>query len=203
MELVPLKVKILIKGKEWSNYKQRGHAFYPDFNLLQCIIDAGLDWSYYVDQYGGGWHYDKQSGHKEEDGDNSPHGLQWGVLLVPEEFAEQAEALYPKQTEIISEAEFETFYNDRAHAHEASEKLDADILAGIKSKQDLGLDITAEQTAALNPEDPTPGIVKNKNKIFTDYKTVTGITIKPGVISKVKDKDKFSEQVKDKTLLIK
>ena len=51
MELVPLKVKIGLKldgGKKVHGY--------PDFNQIDSVIRDNMDWSYFVDKYGG-WHY--------------------------------------------------------------------------------------------------------------------------------------------------
>ena len=84
--LVPLKVRIGLHGN--------GHAKYPDFNSLKTIQDIGVDWSVYVDMYGDGWLYDKKSGHRDDTPD-SPFGQQWGVLLVPEEFASEAAKAFP------------------------------------------------------------------------------------------------------------
>lgn len=169
-QLVPIKVKIGLKSN--------GNALYPDFNKLQTVADSGMDWAKYIDIYGLGWHYDKVSGHKEETTD-SPFGQQWGALIVPPAFADEAIAMYPETTSKLTEAELEDFYNTKAHAHEPDENIDTDILAGIKAKQDLGLSLTADQQKALDPDDHTVrGIVKNRRKRWVDYKTLVGVTIK-------------------------
>lgn len=166
--LVPIKVKI--------GLKPNGHAKYPNFNTLQCVIDAGIDWSNYVDTYGLGWHYDKTSGHKEDTLD-SPFGQQWGVLIIPKEFATEALITFPLDITELTEIELEDFYNNKAHAHEPDEKFNTDILAGIKLKQDLSIALTQNQIDALDPNNNIPGIMKNKKKIWVDYKILKGVNI--------------------------
>ena len=170
-ELVPLKVKILLKPN--------GNALYPDFNKLQIIKDSGMDWSFYIDIYsdGMGWHYDKTSGHLEETSD-SPVGQQFGVLLLPDLFVKQAVAMFPNICSEITELECEKFYDEKAHVKDADEIIDNTVLESIKLKQELGLSLTKQQRAALDPNNSTPGIIKNKNKKWTDHKTLTNITIK-------------------------
>jgi hypothetical protein len=168
-DLVSIKVKI---EKRTDN----GHHKYPDFSQLQVVKDAGMDWSRYVDVYGLGWHYDKKCGHNEEDA-SSPFGMQWGVLIVPKEFADQAVSMYPELVSKLDETGLQEFYDNRAHAHEQDEILDTDVLQAIKVKQDLGLALTAGQQEALDPEKDMPGIRKNKRKIWADYKLLTGVKI--------------------------
>ncbi len=168
-ELKPLKVTI--------GLNKQGQADYPNFNVLQAVLDSGMDWSQYVDVVGDGWHYDSVSGHKEDTSD-SPYGQQFGVILAPEDFVTQATAMFPTVCVEINESQFETFYNEKAHVNEPDEKIDTDILTGIKLKQDLGQALTAEQLKALDPDDDTPGVVKNKSKTWVDYKDKKNITIK-------------------------
>jgi len=167
-ELTAIKIKIGIK--------QNGQAKYPNFNQLQCVKDSGLDWSKYIDIYGLGWFYDKVSGHQDDTPD-SPHGMQFGCLTVPEDFAEQAVAMFP-EVEEIDEVDFEIFHNTKATAHLPDEEINKDVLDSIKAKQDLGLDLTIDQTKALDPEDNTQGIRKNNMKKWSDRKVVQNIVLK-------------------------
>ena len=82
-ELVGIKVKIGQCGVT-------GCAKYPDFSKLACVQASPLDWSKYVDVHGLGWHYDC-CGHQEDE-DGSPAGMQWGMLIIPETFADEAVA---------------------------------------------------------------------------------------------------------------
>jgi hypothetical protein len=167
--LVPIKVKI---EKRTDN----GHHKYPDFSELAIVKNTGMDWSRYVDVFGLGWHYDKKCGHQEEEV-GSPLGMQWGVLIVPKEFADQAVAMYPEMVTKLTETELETFYDNRAHAHEPEEEINTYVLQAIKAKVDLGLALTPEQMSAKDPETDTPGVRKNKRKKWSDYKALTGVEI--------------------------
>lgn len=174
-DLVPLKIKI--------GLKENGHAKYPAFNSIPSELRAGMDWAHYIDKQGTSWHYDKKCGHDDHD-DDSPCGMQWGVFAVPAAFAQAALGMFgptgtvePGLVTEITEAEFATFYNERAHAHEDSEQIDVPILQAIKAKQDLGLALTPEQTKALDPADPQPGLRTNAAKTFAGFKAKSGIRL--------------------------
>ena len=168
-ELVGIKVKI--------GLKPNGHAKYPDFNQLPSVNDRGMDWSFYVDAYGSGWQYDKTSGHRDNT-DDSPQGQQWGMLLVPETFADEAVVAFSEDVALLTELEIEDFYNNKAHIYDEEEDIDQSILEKIKLKQDLNIPLTTQQQKALDPEDDTPGIRKNKKKNWVDYKKLKKITVK-------------------------
>lgn len=173
-ELVALKVKI--------GLTEKGTAKYPNFNILPCVQASGLDWGKYIDIYGDvGWHYDRTSGHKEESID-SPLGQQWGMLIIPEIFAIEALINFPDDCTKLTELEVEDFYNNKTHALDADESIDINILQGIKLKQDLGIPLTAQQQAAIDPKDPTPGITENKEKTWAKHKELLNITIKEEII---------------------
>lgn len=174
--LVALKVKIGLKGKDWPEVSERGHALYPNFNQLQSVINSGMDWSNYVDIHGEAWHYDKKCGHKQEE-ESSPRGMQWGMLIVPKEFADEAVEKFPEVCSIVDEAELEDFWDHRAHAHEPDERIDDVVLKGIEAKKALGKPLTLGQKKALDPEDDTPGIRKNYRRYWKDYKSKQGINI--------------------------
>ena len=130
MELCPIKVKIELTDQ--------GNAKYPVFNTLQCVKDANMDWSVYIDKHGTGWHYDKQSCLKDDTAE-AEYGIQYGMILVPEDFAKQAVAEFPDLVENMTETQAETFYNDRAHKHENSLDIDFDRLNKIKLLEDMNL----------------------------------------------------------------
>lgn len=166
-ELVPIKVKIGL-GND-------GSAKYPDFNLINIDIRKKLDWSKYVDIFGLGWHYDKTCGHKEDSID-SPYGQQWGVLIVPKDFAIEAINKFPEVIK-LTETELEAFYNNCAHCHESDELINDKILQSIKIKKDLNIPLTDHQKKALDPKDKTPGIQKNEKKFWKDFKKLTNVNI--------------------------
>ncbi len=172
MNLVPIKVKIGLRAN--------GHADHPDFNRLASVVSSGLDWSKYVDKEGLGWHYDKISGHKEETV-NSPRGQQFGVLIVPKVFADEAIAEFPTLCTKLDETQLTDFYDNRAHAHEPDELINEGALKVYESIESAGGVLTGAQIAkrakALDPNDAEPGIKKNTRKKWADYKQTVGVTI--------------------------
>lgn len=173
--LTPIKVKIEKHTQKVGDHEP-GHHKYPEFGALPAVTNSGVSWQRYVDLYGLGWHYDKKCGHAEDEV-GSPAGMQWGVLIVPKEFVDQATAIYPDLVLKMTEVELESFYNDRAHAHEPDQEIDVGILNGIKAKQDVGAPLTDQQNKALDPNDDTRGIRKNKQRFWADFKTVKGVEI--------------------------
>ena len=174
-ELVALKIKIGLK-KEGAKY--------PNFNSLRIIEEAGIDWCYYVDRVGPGWMYDKKYGHKEE-GVDSPKGMQWGVLLVPDEFAQQAIAAFPDDVSIIDETELESFHDSRVTEHLPDTETDDSILNTLKLELEYNkaadidtTEIRNKIAKALDPDDAEPGVTRNKKKKWIDRKTEENIVIK-------------------------
>ncbi len=173
-DLVGLKFNAGIhKAQNKGKGHEIGHAEYPDFNLVDESIRQGMDWCHYIDTYGIGMQYDKGCGHKEE-GD-TPFGQQCCVVAVPNDFAVAALALFPGLTE-MTPAEFEAFYNDKAHAHETADHTDQDVLDAIKTKEDLALAVP-EKTNAIDRNHPDRGIRKNHGKVFADFKVKAGVNI--------------------------
>lgn len=158
------------KEKGW----QVGHAKYPDFNQITSSARNGMDWCVYIDKFGIAMQYDKSCGHKEV-GDTS-YGEQCCVIAVPQAFATEALALFPDDITKLTPLEFEDFYNNKAHAHESIEHIDNDVLEAIAQKEKLALPVP-EKADALNPDNPARGIRKNKDKMFVDFKAVSGIEI--------------------------
>lgn len=183
VELVALKVKIGLKSvAPVRGNKLQITADYPDFNLLPIVAASGLDWAHYVDLYGG-WHYDKTSGHAEETADSSA-GQQWGMLLMPEQFADEAEAAFPKLCAKMTQADAVDFFDNKAHAHERDQR-DVGVIESLKAERDLlvarGGDTTAIDAKierALDPDDNEPGVRRNYNKTFAEYSARRGVTIK-------------------------
>lgn len=170
MELVGLKVRI--------GLTKNGHAAYPDFRRLEVIKAAQMDWSKYVDMHGGGWAYG-MVGHQEASVD-SPQGEQWGVLLVPDVFATEAEAAHPDTCTILTEAETTDFHDNESKAAEQDdESVDADALLNITAVlgalQALPESTTAREQVQLNklrkaldPSDRARGVTKNKGRFLAD-----------------------------------
>ncbi len=171
MDLKAIKVTIGTKVVEG-----RRQAAYPDFNQLQIVRDSKMDWAYWVDANGGGWHYDKCCAHAVER-PGSPMGTQFGMLLVPAMFSIQAVSMFPGVVQEIVEADVEAFYNDHAHAHEPVESVNERIVNGIAAKGNAGVTLLAHDHAALDPDDPTPGININANKTWAAYKDDRGVNL--------------------------
>lgn len=191
--LVPIKVKIVV-GPD-------GAHGYPPFNQLDPSVRGHLDWSKFFDVHGIGWHYDKLSGLGETDAGNDdvpanhPHrnddrACWYGATCVPKPFAEAAAAKWPDLVTILDEASFESFYDDRAHANEEAELLDREVLAALKLRIDLENDPNAPTTPPsaealearrqmLDPASDRPGIRKNKNRRWADYKKRRNLQIDP------------------------
>ena len=179
-DLVPLKVDVGLDPVT-------GYHQYPNFNLISSATRKGMDWSKYLDVHGGGMHYDKTCGHKDEAVD-SPYGHQCCCMCVPQEFATEALNLFPDKITAMTPAEFETFHDVKAHAHEPDEKVDSNTLNGLNSQRALKIAVAQDTTAldvkiakALDPNDIEPGITKNVRKKWSDIKVVQGITLKENV----------------------
>lgn len=169
MELVPLLIKIGLKAN-------RQHDF-PPFNELDSVVRDGMDWSNFVDKFGG-WHYDQVAGHVDDDPDNdSPRDTWLGLLLVPNDFAQAAIIRWPDRCSIKTEVEAEELYNSRCHIRDPEIKEDTDILQAIKAKRDLNIPEDQGDIDALNPDHPSRGRRRNNKKTFVDFKAAEGITI--------------------------
>ncbi len=168
MELVPIKVKIGLKNN--------GHHRFPSFNELASALRDNVDWSVFVDKFGG-WHYDQVCGHAEEDV-TSPRGNWNGMLLVPEDFANAAVAAFPDECSILTETEAEKFYEERGHIREPAIREDTERLQAIQAKGALGIAQDQGDLNALDPDHPAPGLRRNKKKTFAGFKTEQGITVK-------------------------
>ena len=164
-ELAPIKIKITrgLRNGLLSN-------IYPDLNQIPEGIRDGMDWSYYFDTYGIGWHYDSKSGFGEADDENPDPHVMYGCTCVPVVFAKSAAKLFPLLVEIIDEAAFEKFYNERAHAGEGEFVEDERVLQAISQKRTLGMEETQQDREALDPESPKSGIVRNRNKTWEMFK---------------------------------
>lgn len=171
MELVPIKVKI--------GLRENGHADHPDWMQLPLAATEKP-----ASHMHGGWQYDQTSGHAEETAD-SPRGMQWGMVLVTDKFANEAVAKFPTLVTILTETEAEAFWNNKAHVEMPQNSISVEVLQGLKAERDLRVavsltttEIDARILKALDPADTTTGIRKDNLKLWSDAKTTLGITIK-------------------------
>lgn len=170
MELVGIKVKILLK--------EDGKAQYPDWSQISF---RQANPNYKIGKFGG-WHYDK-CGHTKYSPD-SPLGVQYGMLLVEEAFADEAATLFPDLVIKMTAAEAEDFWNNKAYAHLSDNKYDMEVLQGLKTEYDmrviLGQDTTnikTKITKAIDPSDAEPGIQQDRYKTFATAIGDVGITV--------------------------
>lgn len=171
MELVPLQVRIGLNANHQHDF--------PPFNELDAALRDNMDWSHFVDKFGG-WHYDQVAGHSDDDPvNNSPSGIWLGLLLVPDDFAQAAVARWPTRCFIKMEVETEALYNERCHIRDPEIKEDTDVLQAIKAKRDLAIPEDQADLDALNPDHPARGRRRNIRKTWTGFKSAEGITIKP------------------------
>lgn len=188
-DLVPIKVRICI-GPD-------GKHKHPPFNQLDPAIRGHMDWSHFFDVHGLGWHYDQVSGLGESDlndpdVDNSsehanPDPACWyGANCLPKPFVDAAVATFPDDVVTLSEASWETFYDERAHVYEDDEVLDADTLVAIDARIRLeesghapapSQAIVRLRADALNPAKKKRGICTNPRRYWVLLKASRGIVI--------------------------
>ncbi len=184
--IVPIKVKILLKPNNYADY--------PDWTQLP-LAGTGTkeerEANVLKHQKLGGWKYDKTSGHQEDNGGDSPYGMQWGLMCVTRQYADEAIAMYPDRVTEMTETELEEFWDNRAHAHIPDNKLDRDELQALKAELDLRTargaspavlsEINARIDKALDPLDITPGVRKNRGKKYAEAKTSLNFDVDPSV----------------------
>ena len=98
--------------------------------------------------------------------------------------------MFPETVKIISEAAFEKFYDQRAHEHEDTEFLDADVLVAIQARIALeehfgaptvppSRKLLEERRKCLDPScQENRGIRKNIKKTWAGYKTTRVVKIR-------------------------
>lgn len=181
-DLVPIKIKITrgMVGDKFQNV-------YPDFNKLPSGVREGLDWSHYLDHHGIGLHYDQVSGFGETDEENPDPTCMYCATAVPEAFATAARQMFPLLVSILTEDEFEHFYDNRAHVHDPEEKIDKAVVEAMilrKQMEDAGLvpqptvGEVNRRKRALDPNSATPGIRKNHHRRYVDMKERRAVRIR-------------------------
>lgn len=176
--LVPIKVKIGI-GTD-------GKEEYPQFNNLNSDVRASMDWSNYIDAHGTGWHYSEEGHGEGADPDNW-----YGCTLVPKPFADAAVSKFPDQVQIISESDFEDFYDNDSMSKQETEILDTTVLQGIAARVQLeessaptvepSAEILELRRKALDPNEPNRGIRKNPRRKWKDFKKFSSLQLDPSV----------------------
>ncbi len=127
-----------------------------------------MDWSHFVDQYGG-WLYDKTSSHRDNDG-HSPKGVWIGLLTVPIGFAESAVEQFPDVCDVLTDAEARLFYEQHVTALEPEIEYDLEALQLIAAKRAAGLEPDVDDADSLDIESNRPGRRRNMTKSWSGYK---------------------------------
>lgn len=173
--IVPIKVKI--------GLRPNGHADHPAWNTLPLAQTSTPEETIKSHMFCGGWKYDKTSGHQEESAD-SPVGMQWGMLCVTQQFADEAVARFPGIVTIMTETEATDFWDNKAHAHIPENQTDEKSLNALnieyQLKEKLGQNLVtlrAKIARALDPLDNEPGLKKNKIKKWVDAKINMGFNV--------------------------
>jgi len=177
-ELVPIKVKI--------GLKDNGHADYPNWGLLPLAASGMGDQGrrdVAAKSMSSSWKYDNRYGHTEE-GPDSPVGMQWGMLFVTKQFAKEALAMWPDLITEMTEAEAETFWNERYAVDMPDMKADEKTLVTLKNelilRKEAGLDTTDvinRIKKAVDPDDYALGVRRHKLKKFTKAKDTLNVKL--------------------------
>ena len=177
-ELVPIKVKI--------GLRDNGEADHPNWGLLPLASAGASDQdrrNIAAKQMSSSWKYDNVYGHKEE-GPDSPYGMQWGMLFVTKQFAKEAIAMWPTLVTEMTEAEAETFWEERYAVDLPEYKADERVLINLKNelilRKEAGLptdEIMVRITKALDPNSKDAGIRVHKLKKFLKAKDTLNIKL--------------------------
>jgi len=176
IEGVPIQVKI--------GLKPNGHADYPDWTQLPLQKVGKVKHETHQIQK---WIYDKTSGH-DDDTVESPVGQQFGMMVVTQQFADEAVITFPGLVTVMTELEAQEFYENKGTAHMPIDRIDSEFLVGLKAQRDLMIDLKVDSAQvdtldliigkALDPNDNQIGVRKNGQKTWADVKVKKGFTIK-------------------------
>ena len=165
--LTPIKIKI-VRGTTQG-------MVYPDFNTLDPSVRDNMNWSRFFDKKGIGWCYDQV-----DNMCSTGNEFEFGVALVPPAFAAAAIASFPTLVSAMNEAAFQTFYNTKSRVAEPDMHYDNETLQAMSAAESLGHTISAGQkNKSLDPDDLTPGIIRNRKKTWALVKGDRSITIVP------------------------
>lgn len=149
IKLVPLKIKICNSPAK--------SAIFPDWSKIDPLLMHNMPAEEYFDRIGFGAQYNR-SGEKTD----------LYMVFVEKPFAEEAVKLFPDLVWILSEAECEDYWDNKAHVKDI-DYVDNEALESIRLKKELNQP-TPEEADALNPLKPHRGIRKNWNKTWKDFK---------------------------------
>ncbi len=175
---IAIKVKI--------GLRPNGHADHPDWTRLPLAASGRskvAKEALVSDNQIVKWRYDKLYGHTDE-GPDSPVGMQWGLMVVTQKFADEAEIEFPGLIFRLNDVEARDFWENRHFVRQASERIESETLINLKARRDLMSDLRQNTTAidvqiarALDPDDNEPGVRRQMEKTWSGAKTKLGFDI--------------------------
>jgi hypothetical protein len=190
-DLVPMCCRLYKRTQDLDARRKIGQADYPPFGELPASVRRGLPGMQIIDVHGSGW-----IGRDKIENLGTGHEYGCVVALVPEDFAEAAHAKWPHLISILDETELATFYDTRCMPDDFAddELVDEKVLDKLHKrtflKKEIGVALTQAEkdaiTAALDPDDPAPGVKKNPQKTWARKKAKEGwgARMKAGPITK-------------------
>ncbi len=178
-------IRVLIKLTPAANGAKH---LYPNFNRIPSSARQSMDWSAFIDLFGTGWHYDQVAPFGATDPESPNSNEMFGIIAIPEDFAQEAVALFPDEVSTLTDAEFSDLFDNRTKTTSPDEVIDTDRLNELRAKYGINGAIdspaamammSAEDRRAVDPNDPAPGIVTNPNKNTSRFLMSKGHTIKP------------------------
>jgi hypothetical protein len=177
------------RTKDLDARRKIGQADYPPFGELPDAVRRGLPGMQIIDVHGSGW-----IGRDKVENLGTGHEYGCVVALVPEDFAEAAYQKWPHLISILDETELAAFYDTKCTVHMADEEVDEKELDKLHKraflKKEIGVALTQSEkdaiAAALDPDDPAPGVKKNQQKTWARKKAKEGwgARMKAGPITK-------------------
>jgi hypothetical protein len=172
----------LVAMKQIFTRSASGGAEYPDLTVVEPSLRNNMSPDAYIGQWSG-WLVNNVSGlfngHSE--------GERVGVVDL---FFFQWVQGYPGLMDVhfqLTETEFEDFYdnyhaiyfpdNDVDNNHIIAMKARLELMKDVHKPQQEIDDFEAEIALALDPENPAPGVVKNKRKNWQRFKAWKGIVL--------------------------
>jgi len=172
---------IKMRSKKGKRKDGKIGFIYPDFDaIVPKEKRGGVRWQEWISDQE---HCAGQIVNEKTKAD--PDGFE-NVILVDVPFGEAVKAQLPSGVEIIDEAEFAAFYND-SNAGAASYRTDEGIIVALQTIYETQIfdekvkqKMSAEDLAAIDPDNDAPGIRRNKLKTFTGFKAAKDIEIVGG-----------------------
>lgn len=161
-KVVPLQIKIIFLD---------GRAIYPKWYKLD-IINTDDDMRKHCLSK---MLFDSTSTYRDNTSD-SPIDMQWGYILCSQEFATEAQHMFPELVEIINKKEFEKIYNTKITIALPEKIYDIKTLHGLQLELQLTKELKKSTTMlkknilkTIDPYSPELGIQINRLKTLKDY----------------------------------